>query len=175
LGHDKFEEIQAFLHEHARERKTHAQFVAFFEAQALPMQPERPSSLVLPRSTSKNPALDVPLALELQEAQAAWRPAAPAAISSSSGTRAPWLWAIGFAIVCILLGLGVVSLMALRDELARLHVQVVHSAQRLEQLQSETSQLRALVDDSNRAVQRTGRDAELLLRTLTAPTPASSK
>src|ERR1043165_7998630 len=48
LSHDKLEAIQSFLHEHARERKTHEQFVAFFEQQALPLQPERPNLLALP-------------------------------------------------------------------------------------------------------------------------------
>src|SRR5688572_4012749 len=40
---------QAFLHEHARDRKDVSEFLAFFEKHGLALRPERPNLLALPQ------------------------------------------------------------------------------------------------------------------------------
>jgi hypothetical protein len=172
LSHDKLEAIQSFLHEHARERKTHAQFVAFFEKEALPMQPERPNLLALPlvdaRSRSaRAPLLLDPLALPQAEpalgerelaapVQAAPLPAAPALdLPTGAERRVAWPWVLGFGVAAGFLALGVVGVAELRSELQELRSEARQGAQQLEQLRSETERLRAQVKENAQAAART--------------------
>jgi hypothetical protein len=168
LSHDKLEAIQTFLHEHARERKTHAQFVAFFDKEALPMQPERPNLLALPmvdtRSRShRAPLLIDPLTVPSMEPTPSEAvpappvqpaPAAPAAaleLPTGAERRVAWPWVLGFAIAAGFLALGVVGVVELRSELQALRGESKQSAQQLEQLRSETERLRAQVKENAQA------------------------
>ena len=187
LTHDKLEAIQSFLHEHARDRKTHEQFVQFFERESLSMQPERPNLLALPLIDARSRSARAPLLLDstpspvraealdplAAAAVPALEPLAPAAAVSSK-TPAPrgasgWLWALGFSAIAGLMALGVGAVIELRSELQQLRAEATHAALELEQLRSETERLRAQVQEQSQAVARSEQKAQLLLQTLASP------
>jgi len=181
LSHDKLDVIQTFLHEHARERKTHEQFVAFFEQHALPMQPVRPNLLALPvvdaRSRSAraplliDPAPDTaPLMAAQSLAPAALETFAPAAVSGKPASRSSgWLWALGFGAIAGLMALGIGAVIELRSELQQLRAEATHGALELEQLRTEVGRLRAQVQETGHAVTRTEHKAQLLMQTVASP------
>jgi hypothetical protein len=180
LSHDKLEAIQAFLHEHARERKTHEQFVAFFEKHTLPLQPERPNLLALPLVDARNrsarapllltPAPEDPLLTELAIARE------PAAVSSKGRPSAlSWLWALGFGVVAGLLVLGIGAVVELRAELQQLRAEATHGALQLEQLRAETERLRLQTQDNGQVLSRTEHKTQLLLQTVAAPLSENSR
>ena len=175
LSHEKLEAIQSFLHEHAREHKTHEQFVAFFEQQALPLHPERPNLLALPLvdARSRNaraPLLHTPLVEEAPEPLEIAAPAAlqPAAISGSR-RGSTWLWGLGFGVVAGILALGIAAVIELRSELQQLRAETTLAALLLEQLRAETERLRAHTEENGQALSRTERKTQLLLQTVGAP------
>jgi hypothetical protein len=181
LSHDKLEAIQAFLHEHARERKTHEQFVAFFGQQALPLQPERPNLLALPMVDSRSRSARAPLLLEpapmmeseLEELPLLLEPAA----DSGKGRMSPlsWLWALGFGVVAGLLALGIGAVVELRSELQQLRAEATHGSLQLEQLRAETERLRLQTQDNGQALSRTEQKTQLLLQTVAAPLIENSR
>ncbi|MEY4578430.1 MAG: hypothetical protein RL701_3133 [Pseudomonadota bacterium] len=168
LGQEKLAAIRAFLHEHARERKSHAQFVTFFEDHTLSMQPERPNALAMPMNSARHMPVDDALALEFAtpsaepevEAEIVTEPEPLPVAAMSRKPSQRWIWALGCAAVCGIIALVAASIISMRDEIARLNTQVISSAQRLEQLRSETDRLKVSVEDSHRTEQRTEHDTQ---------------
>ncbi|MET0385096.1 MAG: hypothetical protein ABW321_04015, partial [Polyangiales bacterium] len=153
LATDKLDLIQGFLHEHARERKSHAHFVMFFEKHGLPMHAEQPHRLTLQNLDLRDAISEAPPVAPLPERRdltaltdatpTPYRSAAPAAKSRKLGWA--FLWVLGFASLTGLLALAIVSFLALRTELTTLRREVRQSEQRLEQLQTEAEGLRTIV------------------------------
>jgi hypothetical protein len=169
----KLEVIQAFLHEHARTRKTSEQFVSFFEAHGLSMRPERPNLFALPLvdSASRSAARTPPLLTPEPEV-----PVAAAPILVETRARYGWVWtALGFAALAGALALGASAVVVMRAELDRMNASVAHSAIELEQLRAETERLRAVVQAQSAVIQNTERDTQLLLRTFAAPIAQNSR
>lgn len=164
LADDKLDEIQTFLHEHAREPKTLLQFAAFFEKHALPMQPERPDSLARPIGTGRHVAVETP-ALELQEPATVFRGFDAGTATRRRDHGIVWVCAAGFAVLAGLVSFGVSTLFALRGEVARLHTEIAHTTERLERLGVETEQVRELADDAHQTLQRIETHAERILQT----------
>jgi hypothetical protein len=168
----KLELIQAFLHEHARQRKTQEQFVAFFEEQGLSMHPERPNLFALPHvDSSTRVAARTPLLLPDAP------PAAPIEqIIVESRSRFGWVWAaLGFAAIAGALALGASAVVVMHAELERMNASLAHSEIELEQLRAETEQLHAIVKSNSAAVQNTERDTRLLLQTFATPIAQNSR
>ena len=166
----QLEQIQTFLHEHARQRKTQEQFVAFFEAHGLSMRPERPNLFALPQVESRSAARTPVLLPETQVAA----PVEPIVVESRS--RFGWLWAtLGFAAIAGALALGASAVMVMRAELDRMNASVAHTEIELEQLRAETERLRAMVQSNSAALQNTERDTRLLLQTFAAPIAQNSR
>lgn len=166
----QLELIQEFLHEHARQRKTQEQFVAFFEAHGLSMRPERPNLFALPQVESRNAARTPVLLPESQPAA----PVEPIIVESRS--RFGWVWAaLGFAAIAGSLALGASAVMVMRAELDRMNASVAHTEIELEQLRAETERLRAIVQSNSAALQNTERDTRLLLQTFAAPIAQNSR
>lgn len=168
----KLELIQAFLHEHARQRKTHEQFVAFFEQHGLSMRPERPNLFALPHvDSAARAAARTPLLLP-EPQQAA--PVEPIIVESRS--RFGWVWAmLGFAAMAGALALGASAVVVMRAELERMNASVAHTEIELEQLRAETERLRAMVQSNSAALQNTERDMRLLLQTFVQPIAQNSR
>ena len=169
----KLELIQAFLHEHARQRKTEAQFVAFFEQHGLSMRPERPNLFALPSvdSASRHGAR-MPVLLPAEPAPVA--PAEPIIVETRSRFGGVWA-ALGFAAITGALALGASAVVVMRTELDRMNASIAHSAIELEQLRAETERLRTLVSANSAALQNTERDTRLLLQTFAPPIAQNSR
>ena len=166
----QLEHVQAFLHEHARQRKTQEQFVAFFEAHGLSMRPERPNLFALPQVESRSAARTPVLLPESQPAA----PVEPIIVESRS--RFGWVWAaLAFAAVAGSLALGASAVMVMRAELDRMNASVAHTEIELEQLRAETERLRAMVQSNSAALQNTERDTRLLLQTFATPLAQNSR
>jgi hypothetical protein len=169
-GH-KLEPIRTFLHEHARERKTHAQFVTLFEQYELPMQSERPQAIRTPlldlRSRTSEPAPVVDVTEPLPTKLFPWPDTAHAAAAISRKPRFPWVWALGFAGVSAVMAFAASTLLGVRDELTQLRSVAAESTQRLSQLQADTEKLRSQIHDNSQSLERTERDTQLLLHNLT--------
>ena len=168
----KLELVQAFLHEHARQRKTQEQFVAFFEEHGLSMRPERPNLFALPQvDSSARAAARTPLLLPDAP------PAAPVEqIIVESRTRFGWVWAtLGFAAIAGSLALGASAVVVMRAELDRMNASIAHSEIELERLRAETERLRAIVQSNSAALQNTERDTRLLLQTFATPIAQNSR
>ena len=177
VSSDKLELIQAFLHEHARQRKTHPQFVSFFEEHGLHMRIERPNLFALPLVDSAARSARTPPLLtenELTDAEASAN--AAASIVVERHPRFAWVWAaLGFAAIAGSLALGASAVMVMRGELARMNAAVAHSTLEIEQLRAETERLRAIVQTNSVAAQHTERDTQLLLQTLATPIAQNSR
>lgn len=166
----KLELVQAFLHEHARQRKTVEQFVAFFEEHGLNMRPERPNLFALPQVDSRA-AARTPLLLPEPQPSA---PAEPLLVESRS--RFGWVWAaLGFAAIAGALALGASAVMVMRAELDRMNASITHTEIELEQMRNEAERLRALVQSNAAALQNTERDTRLLLQTFAPPIAQNSR
>jgi len=165
LAHDKLDEIQTFLHEHARDPKTLAQFAAFFEKHALPMQPERLDSLARPIGTGRHVAVEAP-PLPLHEPATVFHGFDAGTAAMRRGRGIVWLCAAGFAVLAGLVSFGVSTLFDLRTEVARLHAEVAHTTERLERIRIETEQVRELAEDTHHTAQRIETHADRILQTL---------
>lgn len=167
----KLELIQAFLHEHARQRKTHEQFVAFFEEHGLSMRPERPNLFALPHvDSSGRAAARMPLLMPEAPQETTVEP-----IIVESRSRFGWVWAtLGFAAIAGALALGASAVVVMRAELERMNASVAHTEIELE-LRAETERLRAMVQSNAAALQNTERDTRLLLQTFAPPIAQNSR
>jgi hypothetical protein len=177
LSSEKLERVQAFLHEHARQRKTQAQFVVFFQEQALSMRPERPNLLSLPlvEASSRSGAARVP-PLFTAAPEASVAEAEPEPIYVESRSRTSWGWlAAAVVVVSGVLALGVAGVLELRAELSELNQTVTRNTLELQQLRAESQQLRDLVRGNTEAVQRTERDAQQLVERLIVPPMQNSR
>lgn len=171
---------QMFLHEHARERKTHRQFVEFFEKHGLPLRPERPNLLALPALDSRGRASEAPILMP-EPPRFEPLPIAPPAADSgkvvvtTDTRRRDWPWLIALAAIGCTTALAVAGMLELQGELGRLHTEAAQNANLLEQLRSETVSLRAQVKDANQALQQNQRDTQLLLRAFSSPMNIGSR
>jgi hypothetical protein len=168
----KLELIQAFLHEHARQRKSQEQFVAFFEEHGLSMRPERPNLFALPHvDSSTRAAARTPLLLPDAP------PAAPVErIVVESRSRFGWIWAaLGVAAIAGSLALGASAVVVMRTELDRMNASVAHTETELEQMRAEIKRLSAIVESNSAAVQNAERDTRLLLQTFAPPIAQNSR
>jgi|GEM_PF-6244072 len=166
----QLELVQAFLHEHARQRKTQEQFVAFFEAHGLSMRPERPNLFALPqvesRSTARTPVL-------LPEAQVS-APVEPIIVESRS--RFGWVWAaLGFAAIAGSLALGASAVMVMRAELDRMNASVAHLEIEAEHQRVLAERYRDIAERNSAALRNVERDIQLLLSTYAAPIVQNSR
>ena len=171
---EKVELIQVFLHEHSRQRKSHAQVVSFFETQGLSMRPERPNWFALPivDSSSRAGTRTPPLLTAEPELDAAV--AEP--MLADARQRFAWIWpALGCAAICGALALGASAIVVMRSELVRMNAAVQQSTIEIEQLRAETERLRAIVQSNSVAAQHAERDTQLLLQTLAAPIAQNSR
>lgn len=161
---------QAFLHQHARERKSQADFMTFFEQHGLALRPERPNLLALPVLEVRGRAAETPALETLQAAEPPMEVELAAAISRKRVS--PWVWAIGFAAISGMTACLVMMLLESRAEFTRVHAEAAQLAANVEQLRLETQSLRA---ELKATAQRTEHDTQLLLRAFASPLDLNSR
>ena len=160
---------QAFLHEHARDRKDVTAFLAFFEKHGLALRPERPNLLALPQLEVRGRAIETPV-LEPMHAEPPMEVELAAAISRKRVS--PWVWFAGFAAISCMTGALVFMLLELRAEFARVHLEAAQLTANVEQLRLETQSLRA---ELKATAQRTEHDTQMLLRAFASPLDLNSR
>lgn len=156
------EAVQFFLHEHARQRKSPAELVAFFDA----------CGLSYGRDLQHIPSADIALPpIELHNSSAAISVNGLAAPQQRE-SRNPWLW---LASACALSLLGIAAAFAyatvtnMRAEIAQVRTNSATQAAALAQVNSEAQTLRANMAETTTLVRSVDQKSELLLQTLVSP------
>jgi hypothetical protein len=158
------EAVQVFVHEHARSKKSQAEFLAFFEAHALPMRAERPSLLALPPLEMRGRAGESPeLTLMPQSADP------PLMQPAAYGGKRLGIWMAACVTLTALIGLGYFATLQVRDEFARARAQAAQNAAALANVRAEAETLRAALRDNAQVMQRVEQKSELLLQSMASP------
>jgi len=158
------EAVQGFVHEHARSKKSKAEFLAFFEAHALPLRPERPALLALPPLEMRGRAGETP---ELTLLPQPTDP--PLAKPAAHGGPRGWALAAACLVTSGLVGLGCFAALEVQAEFARAHAQAAQNAAALASVRAEAATLRAVLHDNAEVMQRVEQKSELLLQSMAAP------
>jgi hypothetical protein len=171
LGPKTLEAVQLFVHEHARSKKTHAEFVAFFEAQSLSMQPERTALMALPPLEGRGRAAETPSLAALPRAP---EPAfvTTAATRSSKGI---WLWA---ALAAAVSGMGTLAYFAaleVRAEFAQVRSDAERNAADLQRARAETAALRAELSMKALRLEQVEHKTDVLLQSFGSPLDPSMR
>ena len=167
LPEGTLEVVQGFVHEHARSKKSHAEFVAFFEANALPFKTPAPSLLALPPIEARGHAADTPALPAIPQAA---EPALLTAAAISGSRRATGLIpALTLAAVSCGLALGGWACFEARSELAALRREAAEGASAVARLQAENSELRDHVRQMTQQLERIDRKTEWLLQSFASP------
>jgi hypothetical protein len=157
------EALQLFVHEHARSKKSQAEFLQFFAAQSLPTQPERTSLLQLPPLESRARAAESP-SLPL--------PSAPepafVSVAAQSGKRT-WLWLAAFAGISGMTGLAGYVALEMRDQIDELRLESARNAADLSQVRSDTDTLRTMLRSQSQLLERIDQRSDRLLQTFATP------
>jgi hypothetical protein len=159
--------VQVFLHEHARERKSHEAFLAFFETHQLSMQPMASALIELPPLEVRGRATETPVLIAPMR-----EPDPPLALEVVVPTRArtsAWFWALGFAAISGAFAAGSALVLEVRDEFARARADAAANAAALVEVRSESEQLRAQLREQAKQNQHTEQTAQRLMQTLLSP------
>jgi len=174
------EEVERFLHEHAREAKTLSEFQAFFERHGLDADPRTHESAVLelpPISTSREPlsspanslaALTPELPIELTLADIE-ESGFEAPLQSPAPTRFRVPRAIWIAIGCVGIALlllalrGYATMTALRSELDRASERHQQDRSAIQRLSDQTATLESNVAATGELVQRMDQKSDVLI------------
>jgi hypothetical protein len=159
--------VQVFVHEHARERKTHGEFVAFFEHYALSMKPDRPNLLVLPPLEVRGRATETP-AIKLQPLDPPIFESAPVV---DAGMRKGWVIAAAVLAAAVggALAFGCFALIETHSELEHARVDAVVNAAQLQRLRDETAELRSEVSNTAQLVRQIDHNSQRMLQTFATP------
>jgi hypothetical protein len=158
--------VQTFLHEHARSRHTHTEFLAFFARHGLPMTRETTLTISLP-----------PIELRPQPQPAAQAFAAepepievtPVAVTRRRALSRKALWAGGCAALAAISCAVYVGVSIAQGELERVRAQERANAEALTRVQAEAASLRQTLEQNAKLVERVDQKNELLLQKLVSP------
>jgi hypothetical protein len=156
------EAVQTFLHEHARSRRSQAEFLAFFAQHRLPTVRQSPLSIALP-PVERGPAVLHSVREAIEPFEVAPAPRRPSPQRSSLG-----LLAAGVVLAAISGG-GAYAFATARAELARVHAEAEQTAAKLGAVQSEAAALRQALEQNAALVRQIDQRSELLLQTLASP------
>jgi hypothetical protein len=165
LGGKTLEAVQLFVHEHARSKKTHAEFVAFFEAQHLSMQPERTMLMSLPPLESRGRAAETPALAALPRAP---EPAFVTTAASGRG-KSILLWAVLSAAVSGMAGLACYAMLEVQDEFAQVRDEAARSAAELQSARAETETLRSELRKNAALLHEVEHKSDVLLQSFGSP------
>lgn len=173
------EAVQTFIHEHARSKRTRAEFLAFFAGHGLSTAKEDTLTFALPpmepRETREETHEPAPALPERQESaqpiEPGWAPA-PAQIAPPAPRRTVWAplaWVAGIVALAAISGGAYLAVTLARAELSRIRSEARANAALIERVQAEAANLRQSVQQNAEDVRRVDHKSELLLQTLGSP------
>jgi hypothetical protein len=175
------EEVERFLHEHAREAKTLNDFRAFFDRHGLDADPRTHESAVLelpPITTLREPASsspssltalapELPIELTLGEIEENGfePPLLPPARRRFRAPRAAWIaiGCVGIALVLLLAVRGYSTVTELRSELDRASERHQQDRSAIQRLSDQTATLESNVAATGELVQRMDQKSDVLI------------
>ena len=167
LPEGTLEVVQGFVHEHARSKKSHAEFVAFFEANSLPFKAPGPSLLALPPIESRGHAAETPALSMIPQAP----DTAGLTTAANSGMRrsAGIIPALTLAAVSCGFAAAGFGLYALHSELVQLRRESAEGASALARLRAENSEQQRQLNEMTQQLERIDRKTEWLLQSFASP------
>jgi hypothetical protein len=164
LGSKTLEAVQLFVHEHARNKKTHAEFVAFFEAQSLSMLPERTALMALPPLEARGRAAETPSLTALPRAPE------PAFVTTAAArSKGVWVWAALAAAVSGMATLTYFAALEVRAEFAQVRSEAERNAAELQRARAETEALRAELRMKALRLEQVEHKTDVLLQSFGSP------
>jgi hypothetical protein len=164
------EAVQLFVHEHARSKKSRAEFLAFFEARALPLRPASPALLALPPIEMRGRAAESPELMVIAQP-----PDPPLTASAANGGKRTWALAAACAVLTGLAGFGCFAALEMREEFAHARAQAARNAAALSNVRAEAETLRAAMRQNAQVMQRVEHKSDLLLQSMASPLDPSAR
>jgi hypothetical protein len=176
LSTETIEAVQLFVHEHARSKKTQAEFLAFFAEQSLSTQPERSALMALPPLEGRGRAAETPQLTSLPQqndpplsvAEAVFVP------DASTGLRV-WTVVAIFAAVSCVAGAAAYAFFDVREELAAMQSEAALNSAALTSARAETETLRADLRAQAERLEHAEHNSDLLLQSFASPLDPNSK
>ena len=160
------EAVQAFLHQHARARKSHTELLSFFAENGLACVPER--ARVVAPALALLPMEDVGTHESFEQSAAVSGMPERSRVQHTSN-----LARIGIASAAVLLlalgGLGYVAFTSMQNELARVHSQTGVQANELARVKADADSLRSAMHDNTELVRSVDHKSDVLIQTLLSP------
>ena len=166
LSAGALEAVQTFLHEHARSKHTHAEFLAFFAKHGLSMTRETTLTLSLPPIETRaqpQPVSQV-FAPEPEPIEVT-----PVAITRRRQLSRKALWAGAGAALAAISCAAYMAVTIAQGELERVRAQERATAEALARVQAEAASLRQSMEHNAKLVERADQKSELLLQKLVSP------
>jgi hypothetical protein len=163
------EAVQTFLHEHARSKRSRAEFMAFFAANGLAITKEPTLQIELPPMELRNPmpqptfeVAEVASTIETIEV-------APVTRSAPGVAKRGLGWLYGLAALAAISGGAYYALSRTEAAFERVHAESRANAERLAEVQAEAAGLRQSLEQNAEMVRRVDQKSELLLQSLVSP------
>jgi hypothetical protein len=164
------EAVQTFLHEHARSKRSHAEFMAFFDAHGLAITKEVTLQIALPPMELRN---QMPLpSHEVAEVARAPEPTievVPLERSVTPARKPSLAWLYGLAALAAISGGAIYALSRADAAFERVHAEARANSERLAEVQAEAAGLRQSLQQNAEMVRRVDQKSELLLQSLVSP------
>ena len=158
--------VQTFLHEHARSKRSEADFVAFFAKHGLSTVRETTLTLALPPIDSRvqPQPISQPFTPEPEPIEVT-----PVAVTRRRQLSRTALWAgVGAAFAAISCA-AYMAVSIAQGELERVRIQERANAEALARVQAEAANLRQTLEQNAKRVERVDQKNELLLQKLVSP------
>ncbi|HKU42517.1 MAG TPA: hypothetical protein VJR89_30375 [Polyangiales bacterium] len=166
ISHETLAAVQTFLHEHARSKRSQAEFLAFFAKHGLSTSKDNALTLSLPPLPLHPPAPPPPAPLA-QEPEAI--EVMPVQVQRKRQLKRGTLWACGGAVLAaISCGIWLLATQAW-GEIDRVKAESRATADELARTRAELTSLRQKQEQDAERVQRVDHKSELLLQTFGSP------
>lgn len=171
LAEGTLEAVQTFIHEHARNKRTRPEFLAFFAKHGLSTAKEDTLTFALPPMEPRETRELAPVLSQLHEPARIAPPVAQFAPPVPRRTIwAALAWAAAGLALLAAISCGAYFAVSLaRAELSRIRSEARANAALIERMQAEAANLRQSVEQNAADVRRVDHKSELLLQTLVSP------
>jgi hypothetical protein len=158
--------VQTFLHEHARSKHSHAEFVAFFLRHGLSMARDNTVTISLPPIETRPEPLPASQVFAPEPDPIEVTPVAVTRRRELS--RRAW-WACTGAALAAISCSAYLAVSVARAELEQVRAQERANAEALARVQAEAASLRQMLEQNAKLVERADDKSELLLQKLLSP------
>lgn len=163
------EAVQTFLHEHARSKRSHAEFIAFFATHGLAVAKEPTLQIALPPMELRNQMPEPTYQVAEVASAAEAIEVAPVTRSSPGAANRGLGWLYGLAALAAISGGAFYALSRTEAAFERVHAEARANAERLAEVQAEAAGLRQSLQQNAEMVRRVDQKSELLLQSLVSP------